>query len=161
MLRAMDSLLVDGRRYHLRRAQEDDVAGLVALLADDPLGATREGADLAPYLAAFREVDDDPNQVLLAVTDEHDALVATMQLTFIPGLSRGGVKRLQIEGVRVGASARGGGLGAALMAWAHEHGRSRGAGMAQLTSDKTRDGAHRFYDKLGYVNSHEGFKHVL
>jgi GNAT superfamily N-acetyltransferase len=84
-----------------------------------------------------------------------------MQLTLIPGLSRGGAKRLHIEAVRVAASARGGGLGSALFDWAHAYGRSRGATLAQLTSDKSRSGAHRFYEKLGYRASHEGFKYQL
>jgi GNAT superfamily N-acetyltransferase len=84
-----------------------------------------------------------------------------MQLSLIPGLARGGTKRLLIEAVRVARSARGSGLGTALLGWAHDWGRAHGASLAQLTSDKTRVEAHRFYERLGYVASHEGFKSDL
>lgn len=76
----------------------------------------------------------------------------------MPGLTRGGTLRMLVEGVRVGSAARGSGLGAALMEWAHEQARARGASLVQLTSDKRRPEAHRFYERLGYVASHEGFK---
>ncbi|WP_182523627.1 GNAT family N-acetyltransferase [Nocardioides dongkuii] len=157
----MTTLSVDGRRYEVARATESDVAALVALLADDVLGAQRESADLAPYLAAFGEIDRDPNQLLLAVRDEGGDVVGTMQLTLIPGLARGGTKRLQVEGVRLAPSTRGSGLGTALFDWAHEYGRRHGATLAQLTSDKTRADAHRFYERLGYEASHEGLKRPL
>lgn len=157
----IDSVVVADREFQVERADVGDVAGIVSLLTDDPLGGTRESNDLATYLAAFAEIDADPNQLLLAVRDEGGEMVATMQLTLIPGLSRGGSKRLQIEAVRVGAAARGSGLGRALLAWAHEHGRRHGATLAQLTSDKTRADAHRFYEQFGYAASHEGFKLAL
>jgi len=157
----MDSIIVGEHRYDLLRAEEADVPALVRLLSDDPLGASREAGTMDPYLAAFAEIDVDDNQLLLAVRDEADQVVATMQLTLIPGLARGGAKRLQIEAVRVAAGARGGGLGAALFAWAHDYGRTRGARLAQLTSDKTREGAHRFYRALGYTPTHEGLKRPL
>jgi GNAT superfamily N-acetyltransferase len=121
----------------------------------------REFSAPAAHIEAFREIDEDRNQLLLVVRDRNGELVGTMQLTLIPGLSRGGAKRLHIEAVRVAASARGGGLGSALFDWAHAYGRSRGATLAQLTSDKSRSGAHRFYEKLGYRASHEGFKYQL
>lgn len=92
------------------------------------------------------------------VRDEAGTTVGTMQLSLIPGLSRGGATRLQIEAVRVAAATRGSGLGRAMIAWAHGYGRRHGADLAQLTSDKTRRDAHRFYEGLGYVASHEGFK---
>lgn len=161
MLKAMDVLVVQGRRFSLVRATEADVPALVALLADDVLGAGRESAELAPYVAAFREIDADHNQLLVAVRDATDEVVGTMQLTLIPGLSRGGAKRLQVEAVRLAASARGGGLGAALIEWAHAYGASRGAVLAQLTSDLSRTDAHRFYLRLGYEPSHQGFKRRL
>lgn len=157
----MDTVLAEGRRFLLDRATVDDVPALRALLADDALGSTRESRDLGPYLAAFREIDGDPNQLLLAVRDEDGELVGTMQLTLVPGLSRGGTKRLQIEAVRTATGTRGTGLGRALLDWAHDYGRSRGATLAQLTSDKARIDAHRFYAKLGYTASHEGFKRAL
>ena len=157
----MDELHVDGRRYRIARATEPDVPALVALLADDPLGATRESASEAPYLEAFREIDADPHQLLVVVTDDEGAVVGTMQLTTIPGLARGGAKRLQIEAVRLAEGVRGGGLGTALFEWAHDHGRSQGAVIAQLTSDGSRTAAHRFYERLGYEASHRGFKRAL
>jgi len=157
----MDTVTSNGRRFTISRAVEADVAGLVSLLADDVLGATRESAAIAPYLEAFRDIDGDPNQLLLAVRDENRDLVATMQLTIIPCLARGGAKRLQIEAVRIAGSARGAGLGTELFAWAHEYGRSRGARLAQLTTDKARADAQRFYDRLGYEASHEGYKRPL
>lgn len=118
-------------------------------------------AELEPYLAAFRDIESDPHQYLAAVRDLDGDLVGTMQLTLIPGLARGGVKRLQIEAVRMAPDARGTGLGTALFEWAHAYGRQHGATLAQLTSDKTRVDAHRFYDQLGYKASHEGFKRRL
>ena len=140
------------------RATREDVADIVALLRDDDIGAGREGTDLAPYLAAFAAVDADPQQYLAIVRDTGGAAVGTLQLTFVPGLTRGGTLRMLVEGVRVGSAARGSGLGAALMEWAHEQARARGASLVQLTSDKRRPEAHRFYERLGYVASHEGFK---
>jgi len=157
----MDSIVVDGDRFGLARAVEADVPALVALLADDPLGAGRESTTIAPYLEAFRDIDADDHQLLLVVRNGTGDIVGTMQLTVIPGLARGGASRLQIEAVRLAPSTRGGGLGSALFEWAHEYGRRRGAGLVQLTSDKTRDDAHRFYRRLGYEPSHEGFKRPL
>lgn len=144
--------------YRVTRATRDDVADIVDLLRDDEIGAGREDADLTPYLAAFDEVDADPQQLLAIVRDKGGVAAATLQLTVNPGLSRGGTKRLIVEGVRVHSSTRGSGLGAALMDWAHEQGRARGATLAQLTSDKRREDAHRFYEHLGYARTHEGFK---
>ena len=157
----MHSLEVDGRRFTIQRATESDVPGLVALLADDVLGADRELPGLEAYLTAFREIDADPHQYLAAVSDVDGGLVGTMQLTLIPGLARGGSKRLQIEAVRLARTTRGSGLGAALFEWAHTYGERHGASLAQLTSDKARIDAHRFYDRLGYRASHEGFKRPL
>ena len=157
----MHSLEVAGRRFTIERAAESDLPGLVALLTDDVLGAEREVDELDRYVAAFREIDSDPHQYLAAVRDVDGDLVGTMQLTLIPGLARGGAKRLQIEAVRLAAGARGGGLGSALFEWAHAYGDRHGASLAQLTSDKTRIDAHRFYGRLGYRASHEGFKRPL
>ncbi|MDO5684302.1 MAG: GNAT family N-acetyltransferase, partial [Propionibacteriaceae bacterium] len=124
-------------------------------------GSSRESADLAPYAAAFSEIDADPAHLLLAVRDPGGEIVATLQLTLVPGLSRAGAKRLQIEAVRVRDSERGRGLGAALLDWAHAWGRARGAALAQLTSDRQREDAHRFYARAGYAPSHTGFKRPL
>ncbi|WP_067436542.1 GNAT family N-acetyltransferase [Nocardioides jensenii] len=157
----MTELQLADRRFTIERATASDVPGLVALLADDSIGAARESPDLAPYLTAFREIDADPHQYLAAVRDESGDLVAMLQLTVIPGLARAGAKRLQIEAFRVSSSTRGTGLGTALMEWAAAHGAARGATLAQLTSDKQRVDAHRFYERLGYAASHEGFKRPL
>jgi GNAT superfamily N-acetyltransferase len=157
----MESLDVGGERFTIARAEVRDLPALVQLLADDSLGSSRESEDLGPYEAAFREIDSDPNQFLLVVRDDADAIVGTMQLTVIPGLARAGTKRLLIEAVRLGSGSRGSGLGAALFRWAHDYGREHGATLAQLTSDKARVDAHRFYERLGYVASHEGFKLAL
>lgn len=154
----MGDLEVDGRHYTIERAVADDVRAIAALLADDVLGAARESDDPATYKRAFRDIDGDPHQFLAVIRDHGGAVVGTMQLTTIPGLARAGATRLQIEAVRLGPSVRGGGLGSAMFAWAHEYGRREGAVLAQLTSDKSRTDAHRFYERLGYAATHEGFK---
>lgn len=154
------TLEVDGQRLRVERAERTDVPAIVALLTDDPIGATREHGTVGAYEESFDALVRDPSELVVVVRDGDD-VVATAQLTIIPGLSRGGATRLQVEGVRVAARWRGRGLGAAFMAWAHEHGRARGARLAQLTSDTTREGAHRFYEALGYEASHVGFKRPL
>ena len=154
----MEDFEVDGRRYTIERAVADDVQTIADLLADDVLGASRESDDLAVYEKAFREIDADPHQFLAVIRDGGGAIVGTMQLTTVPGLARAGAKRLLIEGVRLGSSVRGSGLGSAIFAWAHEYGRREDAVLAQLTSDKRRTDAHRFYERLGYAATHEGFK---
>lgn len=145
----------------IRRATADDVSAIVAMLADDPLGAQRESPDdLAPYLAAFERVAADPNQhLVVAVRDEQ--VVGTLHLTVIPGLSRRGATRSLIEAVRVHADARGSGLGTRLVEWAIAESRRQGCTLVQLTSDATRTDAHRFYDRLGFTASHVGFKLAL
>jgi len=140
------------------------VRAIVELLAADQLGATRDGADddegLEPYRRAFEAIDADPAQLLL-VADSGGEIVATMQLSFLPGLARRGALRAQIEAVRVRVDQRGSGLGGELMIWAIEEARRRGCALVQLTSDKRRTDAHRFYERLGFVASHEGFKLAL
>ena len=146
-------------RYTLRRAAEADVATIVTLLAADQLGATRDSTDdLAPYVAAFRSIDADEAQQLLVATDAEGEVVATMQLTVLPGLARRGALRMQVEAVRVHEAHRSAGLGGAMMRWAVEDARRRGCALVQLTSDKSRVDAHRFYERLGFSRSHEGFK---
>ncbi|MDN5600789.1 MAG: GNAT family N-acetyltransferase [Brachybacterium sp.] len=154
----MDTLRLDDRSFFVDRARAGDVPALVALLGDDVLGREREGTDLESYARAFEQIDADPHHFLAAVRDESGQIVATLQLTLLPGLSRGGATRLQIEAVRIAASTRGSGLGTALFAWAHDWGRSQGAALAQLTTDASRTDAHRFYERLGYTPSHVGFK---
>jgi GNAT superfamily N-acetyltransferase len=142
----------------IRPATADDVPGIIAMLVDDEIAARRESADdLTPYLRAFADIDADPNQ-LLVVAERNEELVGTLQLTVIPGLSRQGARRALVEAVRVAASARGLGLGTTLMEWAVEEARARDCRIVQLTSDKARVDAHRFYDRLGFSATHEGFK---
>ena len=146
-----------------RSARSNDLAAIVALLADDELDATREDAStpLDPrYTAAFAAVTADPNQLLL-VADGGGGVVGCLQITFIPGLSRRGMWRGQIEGVRVARGERGSGVGGEMIQFAIEECRRRGCGIVQLTTDKARPDAHRFYAALGFVASHEGMKLAL
>ncbi len=144
-----------------RRAGIADLPAIVAMLADDELGAQRESRnDLAPYLAAFERIDRDPGQHLL-VADRGIEVVGTLQLSVIPGLSRRGATRTIIEAVRVRASERGTGLGSLLIEYAVEESRRLGADLVQLTSDASRADAHRFYERMGFVGSHVGFKLAL
>jgi ADP-ribose pyrophosphatase YjhB (NUDIX family)/GNAT superfamily N-acetyltransferase len=148
-----------GREVVLRRAVRTDVPAVVALLADDVIGSSREsGRDLASYLDAFEDVDADPAH-LLVVLEADGAVAGTMQLTFLPGLSRGGARRSQVEAVRIAPSLRGHGLGEAMLRWAIEESRRRGCVIVQLTTDKRRSDAQRFYvERLGFAMSHEGLK---
>lgn len=143
-----------------RRATLHDLPTILALLADDPLGRNREAADgvvTDAYRAAFEAIDTDPNQFLAVVEDE-SGVIGTLQLSFIPGLSRQGSWRGQIEAVRIASDRRSGGLGARMMEWALGECRARGCKLVQLTTDKARPDAHRFYEKLGFVASHVGYK---
>ncbi|RPK61942.1 aminoalkylphosphonic acid N-acetyltransferase [Streptomyces sp. ADI96-02] len=138
-----------------------DLPAVVAMLADDPLGAQRESPDdLGPYEAAFHRLADDPNQhVVVAVREGR--VVGTLHLTIVPGLSRRGATRSIIEGVRIHGDERGTGLGTELIQWAVEESRRRECQLVQLTSDVTRQDAHRFYERLGFTASHVGFKLAL
>ncbi|ATZ25639.1 GNAT family N-acetyltransferase [Streptomyces lavendulae] len=142
----------------IRPATEADLPAIVAMLADDPLGATRESPeDLTPYVAALKRLADDPHQhVVVAVRGER--VVGTLQLTIVPGLSRKGATRSIVEGVRVHADERGSGLGTRFIEWAVERSRQENCRLVQLTSDVTRTDAHRFYERLGFTASHVGFK---
>ncbi|HET9143441.1 GNAT family N-acetyltransferase [Actinophytocola sp.] len=144
----------------IRRARAADVAAIVAMLADDPLGAGRERPGDPRYAEAFATLDADPHQ-LLAVAEADGEVVGTLQLTFIAGLSRIGATRAQIEAVRVRTDQRGGGLGQRLVEWAIEQARARGCAMVQLTTDVSRTDAHRFYTRLGFAATHVGMKLAL
>ncbi|MEU0743132.1 GNAT family N-acetyltransferase [Streptomyces sp. NPDC006134] len=149
------------RDLEIRPATEEDVPAIVAMLADDPLGAQRESPDdLAPYLPAFKRLSDDPNQHLMVAVRE-ERVVGTLHLTIIPGLSRRGALRSLIEAVRVHADERGNGLGTQLIEWAIAESRRQNCQLVQLTSDKSRTDAHRFYERLGFTASHVGFKLAL
>jgi ribosomal protein S18 acetylase RimI-like enzyme len=144
----------------IRDARREDVPAIVAMLADDTLGRSRERFEdplPQPYWDAFTAIEADPNNRLLVMEIE-GALAACLQLTFIPGLSRLGAERAQIESVRVAAAHRGAGLGGKLIEAAIAAARRRGAQIVQLTTDKTRADARRFYEGLGFVASHEGMK---
>lgn len=148
----------------LRPARQGDVPALVSLIAADQLGATRDGvrdaADLAAYTAAFEAIDADPAHILV-VAELAGEIVGTMQLSFLPGLARRGALRAQIEAVRVADASQGSGLGAGMIGWAIDEARRRGCRLVQLTTDKSRLDAHRFYQRLGFVASHEGMKLAL
>jgi len=144
----------------MRRATRDDLPAIVHLLADDPLGAARE-ADVSPlprgYADAFDAIDGDPNhELVVAIAGE--VMVGVMQLTFLPYLSQQGSWRALIEGVRVASDHRSRGIGREMILWAIARARTRGCRMVQLTSDKSRVDAIRFYERLGFVASHQGLK---
>lgn len=142
----------------IRPATREDVPAIVAMLADDPLGAAREDlADQATYDTAFDRVVADPGQHLV-VAERDGAVVGTLQLSVIPGLSRRGATRSIIEGVRVARGERGSGLGTELVTWAVEESHRLGCSLVQLTSDASRTDARRFYERLGFEASHVGFK---
>jgi len=143
-----------------RAAREKDLPAVIALLADDPLGAQRERfEDPLPqsYHDAFRAIDVDPNQqIVLAMLG--DDMAGVLQLTFLPGLTYQGGWRAQIEGVRVAAGARSRGVGRAMVEWALDRARDRGCRLMQLTTDTQRPDALRFYESLGFKTTHHGMK---
>jgi ribosomal protein S18 acetylase RimI-like enzyme len=144
----------------IRSARREDVAAIVALLADDSLGRERE-TNSNPLPAAYRQAFDDigaRSGNFLFVAERGGAVVGCLQLTIIPGLSRRGMKRGLIEAVRVAAACRGQGVGEELIRHAIAIARAEGCGLVQLTSDKSRADAHRFYARLGFVASHVGMK---
>ncbi|MGW2256650.1 N-acetyltransferase family protein [Streptomyces sp. NPDC001780] len=145
----------------IRPAAPEDIPAIVAMLADDPLGAQRETPDdLTPYTASYERLARDPNQhLMVAVRDGR--VVGTLQLTIVPGLSRLGATRSVIEGVRIHTDERGSGLGTRFIEWAVDESRRQGCQLVQLTSDASRTDAHRFYERLGFTASHIGFKLAL
>lgn len=147
----------------IRRAMREDLPGIVALLADDDLGRGREDASPAAmprYEKAFEELARDPNQMPIVLTID-GGVAGYLQITFIPGLSRQGMWRGLVESVRIDRRQRGQRLGQAMMRFAIDECRKRGCKLVQLTSDKARADAHRFYVRLGFVASHEGMKLAL
>jgi GNAT superfamily N-acetyltransferase len=143
-----------------RRAKHHDLPAIVRLLADDPLGAKRERYETPlpqAYERAFEAIDADPNNELVVACLE-DEVVGVLQLTFIPYLTYQGGWRALIEAVRIDSRHRSRGLGKRMFEWAIERSRDRGCHLVQLTTDKARPDAKRFYDSLGFVASHEGMK---
>ncbi len=141
-----------------RQARADDVAAIVEMLADDQLGASRERPGDPVYDTVFAEMDNDPNNELWVIEGTDGRVLGCLQLTIIPGLSRLGARRAMIESVRVHDDLRGQGVGRWLFEKAIARSRERDAQLVQLTSDKARPDAIRFYESLGFVASHEGMK---
>lgn len=147
--------------FRVRLATVHDLPALVGMLADDPLGAQREKlADPLPasYVQAFEAIARDPNNELVVAEDRNGQAMAVLQLTVTPYLTHQGGWRATIEGVRVASQVRGSGLGHQLFAWAIARARERGCHVVQLTTDKRRPEARRFYEALGFTATHEGMK---
>lgn len=152
-----------GETIRFRVARRADLAKIVSLLADDDLGQAREtenGTLSSVYTEAFNAIEREPNNEVI-VAEDNRGLVGTMQLTYIANLTFKGATRCQIEGVRIAARARGEGLGERMFRWAADRARENGCRIVQLTSNKARDRALAFYEKLGYEPSHVGFKLYL
>jgi ribosomal protein S18 acetylase RimI-like enzyme len=148
------------RALSFRTATASDLPTIIGMIADDQLGQARDDARLPldqRYLDAFAAIERDPNQRLV-LAEQDGAVIGCMQITFIPGISRRGAWRGQIESVRVARSRRGGGIGTAMFEWAIAECRRRGCSLVQLYTDKSRTDAHRFYERLGFKASHEGMK---
>ncbi|OFI37028.1 GNAT family N-acetyltransferase [Arthrobacter sp. SW1] len=156
---ALAAFAVDGGTFSLCRAVRSDLPAILGLLAADQL-KREDMSDPAPYERAFEAIDADPAHLLM-VGELGGSVVATFQLSFLPGLSRRGSWRAQIEAVRVDEALRGRGLGALMIGWAVDEARAKGCSLVQLTTDKSRTDAHRFYERLGFVASHEGMKLAL
>ncbi len=142
------------------RARAEDLPAIVAMLADDALGRAREAPDLpldARYAVAFEAIDADANQLLL-IAECNGVVAGCLQISFIPGLSRTGAWRALIESVRVSSALRGHGIGRQLVEFAIDEASRRGCRLVQLTTDRSRTDAHRFYERLGFVASHVGMK---
>lgn len=146
---------------NFREATRADIPAIIALLADDMLGQGREGADMAPYLAAFERIEHEPgNQVIVGV-DQAGKVQATYQLTCISGLSLSAATRAQVESVRVAAELRGQGVGKAMFADVEARARAANSALIQLTMNAERRESRKFYEALGFTASHIGFKRYL
>lgn len=146
-----------------RTARDEDLGELVALLADDRLGAGRESlAEPLPqaYRRAFAAIDADPNHLLLLIRDD-DRIAGMLQLSFIPHLTHTGAWRGQIEGVRIARDHRGRGLGRKLIGHAVKMAADRGCRLVQLTTDRARPEAVDFYLACGFRHTHAGMKYPL
>lgn len=144
-----------------KKATINDLELIVQMIADDELGKTRENFQIplpAGYLTAFENIDADPNQELIVVEDENAEIIGTLQLSFIQYLTyRGGI-RAQIEAVRIRKDKRGLGIGKSMFEWAINRAKERNAHLLQLTTDKKRPLAIKFYEDLGFTATHEGMK---
>ncbi len=143
-----------------RLATRDDLPSIVRMLADDDLGSQREHYEDPlpdPYYSAFEQIHGDPNHELIVAEREGD-VIGTLHLMFLPSISFQGGLRAQVESVRVDKRFQSQGIGSEMMKWTIERARQRGALVVQLTTHKTREDAHRFYEKLGFKGSHLGMK---
>ena len=143
-----------------RLAQEDDLIDIVRMLSDDTLGSTREKFEPIlsdNYLKAFESITNDPNQEL-TIVEMNGEKVGTYQLTFIQYLTHQGGLRAQIEAVRTNSNYRGQGIGTKVFEYIIDRARQKGCNMLQLTSDKQRPDAIKFYEAMGFVSTHEGMK---
>ncbi|HMB99437.1 MAG TPA: GNAT family N-acetyltransferase [Flavobacteriaceae bacterium] len=146
---------------NIRKAIQSDVPYIVKMISDDKLGMTREDyIDPLPksYYDAFSKINSDNNQELIVVEDSDKSIIGTMQLSFIPYLTYQGGVRAQIEAVRIHKDKRGQGIGEYMFKWAIHRASDRGAHLLQLTTDKKRPDALKFYEKLGFTATHEGMK---
>lgn len=144
----------------IRVADRRDVVAIVEMLADDHLGRKREVVSNPlpeSYYAAFDVIDRDPNNELIVALQD-DRVVGTLQITYTPSLSYQGSWRATLESVRTAGDLRGKGIGSELVRWALSRAKERGCRMVQLSTDKSRVDAKRFYEKLGFTASHEGMK---
>lgn len=147
----------------IRKATIDDLPFIVGIIENDNVtGSTEDvSAPQGPaYRDAFAAIDADPNQRLL-IAELGGEPVGTFQLTYTPGIARKGQWRCTVEGVHVSPAHRNKRIGEKMMTWAENAARERGCGLVQLTSHKTRTDAHRFYERIAYAKSHEGFKKAL
>ena len=145
----------------IRKATKEDISSIVGLLANDQLGKLREEfTDPLPnsYYEAFEQINQDPQQFLMVMVNDLEEVIGTFQLSFIPYLTYRGGTRAQIEVVRIREDMRGKGIGQRFFEWAIEKSKERKAHVLQLTTDKKRPEALRFYEKLGFKASHEGMK---
>lgn len=146
---------------NVRSAHKEDIPFLVGMIANDPLGRLREN-DVSPlpkeYYAAFENISSDPNQELVVMEGENGIVIGTLQLSFMQYLTYQGGIRAQIEAVRIHEAYRGQGIGQMLIEWAIKRAKDKGAHVAQLTTDKKRPDALKFYERLGFKASHEGMK---
>ena len=144
-----------------RKATKEDIPQIVKMIADDELGKLREDyKDPLPstYYEAFHNIDNDHNQELIVIQDSDSSIIGTLQLSFIQYLTYKGGIRAQIEAVRIRKDKRGEGLGETLFKWAIQRAKDRDAHLIQLTTDKKRPEALKFYEMLGFKASHEGMK---
>jgi len=151
---------MNGKEIAFRIAGRADLPSIVCLLAEDDLGSQRERyEDPLPesYYAACEQINNDANHELI-VAELNGEVIGTLHLMFLPSISYQGGLRAQIESVRVGIQHQSQGIGSEMMKWTVERAEERGAHVVQLTTHKSREDAHRFYERLGFKGTHLGMK---